>query len=183
MKRFIYLLALIFLPVGCAPSPVSTVGSNCETLQPTPGDVQYILNFGSELFTEAVWQRSYSVYEQETIVSWTHRSVASLADISMQLFCSDNGTADLELYYNAETLTEKFSNYDSTNIVASCKNEELVLYEIDAVAEGVNYVIHQWLQPLNQTRLLSVVTVFPKEETVLIEKYSQTLFPTLPTCP
>jgi hypothetical protein len=141
------------------------------------------LNFGSELFTEAVWMRSYSVYEQEAIVSWTHRSVASLADISMQLFCSDNGTADLELYYNTETLTEKFSNYDSTNIFASCKNEELVLYEIDAVAEGVNYVIHQWLQPLNQTRLLSVVTVFPKEETVLIEKYSQTLFPTLPTCP
>lgn len=183
MKRFIYLLALIFLPVGCTPGPAATVGSSCTSLQPTPGDVQYILNFGSELFTEAVWSRSYSVYEQEAIVSWTHRSVASLADISIQLFCSDNGTADLELYYNNETLTEKFSNYDSTNIAASCKNEDVILYEIDAVEENLNYSIHQWFQPLNATRLLSVVTVFPKEETVLIEKYNQTLFPTLPSCP
>lgn len=183
MKRFISLFALIFLVAGCAPSnTAAAVGSSCTSLQPTPGDVQYVLNFGSELFTEAVWVRSYSVYEQEAIVSWTHRSVAALADISMQLFCSDNGTADLELYYNNDTLTEKFSNYDSINIVASCKNEDVILYEIDAVEENANYVIHQWLQPLNTTRLLSVVTVFPKEETVLTGKYSQTLFPSLPSC-
>lgn len=182
MKKLISLLVLLPLLIGCAPSPVSAVGTNCESLQPTPGDVQYVLNFGRELFTEAVWSRSYSVYEQEAIVSWTHRSVASLSDISMQLFCSDNGTADLELYYNNDTLKEKFSNYDSTNIIASCKNEDVVLYEIDAVEENANYVIHQWLQPLNTTRLLSVVTVFPKEETVLTEKYSQTLFPSLPSC-
>jgi hypothetical protein len=182
MKKLIFLLVLIPLLIACAPAPAASVGTSCESLQPTPGDVQYVLNFGRELFTEAVWLRSYSVYEQEAIVSWTHRSVAALSDISVQLFCGDNGTADLELYYNIETLTEKFSNYDSTNIFASCKNEDVVLYEIDAVEENSNYVIHQWLQPLNQTRLLSVVTVFPREETVLIEKYSQTLFPTLPVC-
>jgi hypothetical protein len=182
MKRLISLLVLIPLLIGCAPSPVATVGTNCESLQPTTGDVQYVLNFGRELFIEAVWSRSYSVYEQEAIVSWTHRSVAALSDISMQLFCTDNGTADVELYYNNDTLTEKFSNYDSTNIIASCKNEDVVLYEIDAVEENENYVIRQWLQPLNTTRLLSAVIVFPKEETVLIEKYSQALFPTLPAC-
>lgn len=182
MKKIIYALVLIPLLIGCTPSAAVTVGTSCESLQPATSDVQYVLNFGRELFTEAVWSRSYSVYEQEAIVSWTHRSVAALADVSIQMICSGNGTADLELYYNNDTLTEKFSNYDSTNIVASCKNEEVILYEVDAVEENANYVIHQWLQPLNGTRLLSVVTVFPQEETALIEKYSQTLFPTLPAC-
>src|SRR5262245_26144425 len=114
MKKFIYFFILLPLLVGCA-SPgtaTATIGTSCESFQPTPGDVQYTLNFGSQLFTEAVWQRSYSVYEQEAIVSWTHRGVAALADVSMQLFCSDNGTADLELYYNNDTLADKFSNYD-----------------------------------------------------------------------
>jgi hypothetical protein len=182
MKKTFLLLLLIPLLIGCAPSPSTAVGSSCGSLQPTTGDVQYVLNFGRDLFTEAVWSRSYSVYELEAIVSWTHRSVAALSDISIQLFCGDNGTADLELYYNTDTLTEKFSNYDSTNIVDSCKNEDVVLYEIDAVEENENYVIHQWFQPLNNTRLLSVVTVFPREESVLIEKYGQTLFPSLPDC-
>ena len=182
MKKIIYILMLIPLLIGCAPVPSAAIGSSCESLQPTPGDVQYALNFGSSLFTEAVWVRGYSVYEQEAIVNWTHRSVAALSDVSIQLFCNDNGTADLELYYNTDTLKEKFSNYDSINIVTSCKNKDIVLYELDAVEEGSNYTIHQWFQPLNKTRLLSVVIVFPKEETVLTTKYSEQLFPDLPAC-
>ncbi len=182
MKKIIYILVLIPLLVGCAPAVSASIGSTCDSLQPTSGDVQYTLNFGGTLFTEAVWSRSYTVREQEAIVSWTHRSVAALSDVSMQLFCNDNGTADLELYYNSDTLQEKFSNYDSTSIVSSCKSEDVILYELDAVEEDVNYTIRQWFQPLNKTRLLSVVIVFPKEEPVLLEKYSKGLFPNLPAC-
>ena len=182
MKKMLYVLILIPLLLGCTPNAAASVGTGCESLQPTTGDVQYVLNFGSDLFTEAVWSRSYTAHEQEAIVSWTHRSVAALSDVSIQMFCDDNGTADLELYYNNDTLTEKFSNYDSTNISASCKSDDLVLYEVDAVEENANYTIRQWLQPLNKSRLLSVVVVFPKEENVLMEKYSQSLFPALPAC-
>src|SRR5689334_8639282 len=113
MKKLAYILVLIPLLLGCSPSSTASIGSSCDTLQPTAGDVQYVLNFGRDLFTDTVWSRMYTVQEQEAIVSWTHRSVAALSDVSMQLFCSDNGTADLELYYNEETLKEKFSNYDS----------------------------------------------------------------------
>lgn len=184
MKKLIYLLVLIPLLIGCGPSSPSTtaVGTTCETLQPTTADVQYVLNFGKDLFTNVVWSRSYTVQEQEAIVSWTHRSIASLADVSMLLFCDENGTADLELYYNNDTLKEKFANYDSINVVASCSDEDVILYELDAVEEGGAYTIHQWLEPLNTTRLLSVVVVFPKEETALLQKYSQSFFPALPAC-
>lgn len=183
MKKIIYLLVLLSLLIGCTPANSALpVGTNCDSLQPTTGDVQYVLNFGSDLFTNEVWSRSYTVHEQEAIVSWTHRSVAALSDISILLFCDGNGTADLELYYNADTLKEKFSNYDSAEITASCKNGDVLLYELDATEEGVNYVIRQWLQPLNTSRLFSVVLVFPKEEPTLLETYSKSLFPSLPAC-
>jgi hypothetical protein len=182
MKKIIYLLVLIPLLLGCGPGSTSAVGTSCDTLQPATADVQYVLNFGSDLFTNAVWSRSYTVHEQEAIVSWTHRSIAALSDVSILLFCSDNGTADLELYYNNDTLMEKFGNYDSVSVAASCKSEDIILYELDAVEEDAGYSIRQWLQPLNTTRLLSVVLVLPAEETALLEKYSQSFFPGLPTC-
>ena len=183
MKKLVYLLVLIPLLIGCGPTAASAaVGTSCDILQPSTADVQYVLNFGKDLFTNAVWSRSYTVQEQEAIVSWTHRSIASLADVSMLLFCGENSTADLELFYNNDSLKEKFSNYDSVDVAASCSNEDVVLYELDAVEEGAAYTIHQWLQPLNTTRLLSVVVVFPKEETALLEKYSQSFFPALPAC-
>jgi len=182
MKKTILFLLLIPLLIGCAPSPAASIGTGCDSLQPTQGDIQYSLNFGDSLFTDAVWSRSYTVREQEAIVSWTHRSVAALSDVSLQLFCDDNGTADLELYYNNDTVKQKFSNYDSVNIINSCKNTNTVLYEVDAVEQGVNYTIHQWFQAINKTRLLAVVIVFPKEESVLVQRYSQGLFPTLSAC-
>jgi hypothetical protein len=183
MKKMIYLLVLIPLLIGCGPASSSTVvGTTCDSLQPTTADVQYVLNFGKDLLTNEVWSRSYTVQEQEAIVFWRHRSIASLSEISMLLFCDGNGTADLELYFNKDTLQEKFFDYDAVEVVASCRNEDVILYRLDAVEEGVAYTIHQWLQPMNTTRLLSVVVVFPKEETALLEKYSQSFFPNLPAC-
>jgi hypothetical protein len=184
MKKLIYLLVLIPLLIGCGPSSSSAaVGSTCDSLQPTTADVQYVLNFGKDLLTNEVWSRSYTVQEQEAIVFWTHRSIASLSEISMLLFCEGNGTADLELYFNNDSLKEKFIDYDAVEVAASCSNAEVTLYKLDAVEEGAEYTIHQWLQTMNTTRLLSVVVVFPKEETALLEKYSQSFFPSLPACP
>ena len=183
MKKMIYLLVLIPLLIGCGPTSANTtVGTTCDSLQPATADVQYVLNFGKDLFTNEVWSRSYTVQEQEAIVFWTHRSIASLSEVTMLLFCGESTTADLELYYNNDTLKEKFGNYDAVDVAASCRNEEVILYELDAMEEGAAYTIHQWLQPINETRLLSVAVVFPKEETALLEKYSQSFFPALSAC-
>ncbi|MCC7117166.1 MAG: hypothetical protein IT310_01470 [Anaerolineales bacterium] len=183
MKKMFSVLVLIPLLIGCAPSPTTGIGSNCDSLQPTAGDVQYALDFGKDLFTEAVWSQSYTVRELDAVVNRTHRSVSALADISLLLFCNENGTGDLELFYNNQTVQEGFSNYQNASVVKSCQQDDLFLYEVSGAADGVEYSIHQWVQTLSKTRVLTVVTVFPKDEAALDEKYSQTLFPKLPACP
>jgi uncharacterized protein YqkB len=184
MKKIIFILLLGLFMAGCASttSPAVNLGTSCDNLQPTAGDIQYALNFGSKLFTNEVWQRSYTVQELDVIVSWTHRGVAALSDVSVLMFCNENGTDDLNLFYNNQIIKENFVNYDAAEITASCARDGIMLYELDAVEEGSNYKIHQWIQPLSKTRLLSVIIVFPKEDNVLVDRYSQEFFPTLPSC-
>lgn len=186
MKKILPILFLLaqFL-IGCsgsAPAGTSSIGTNCDSLQPTAGDIGYALNFGSKLFVDSVWQRSYTVRELDAVVSWNHRSFSALSDVSVLLFCNDNGTGDVELFYNTNTVHDNFANYDESTITNSCTKDGLMLYELDAVEEELNYKIRMWIQPLSKTRLLSVVLVFPVEESALFEKYSQELFPDLPVC-
>ncbi|MCC6261611.1 MAG: hypothetical protein IT311_12195 [Anaerolineales bacterium] len=182
MKKILSLFCLLPLLLGCAPASASAIGTNCDSLQPTNGDVQYALDFGNALFTEAVWERSYTVRELDVIVNRVHRSALALVDISLLLFCNDNGTDDIELFYNNQTVQEGFSNYENAVIVNSCQKDNLLLYEVTGSADGVDYSIHQWIRTLSKTRLLNVVAVFPKTEAALNEKYSQGLFPELPAC-
>jgi hypothetical protein len=185
MKKFILVFLFSTFLVSCGtPSsvPEAEVGTSCESLQPAVGDIQYALNFGRVLFTNEVWQRSYTVQELEVTVVWNHRGVLALSQISVELLCDGNGTTNMELYYNNETIQADFINYDSAAITSSCANGDLTLYELDALEEGVNYKIRKWVQPLNETRVSTVELVFSKEDNALLEKYSQEFFPSLPKC-
>ena len=184
MKKIIPLIILLSLfMLGCSAEKTSSIGSSCESLQPTEGDIQYALQYGNQLFQETNWIRSYTVQELDAIVSWTHRSLPAIADVSLLLFCNDRGTDDIDLFYNDETVRNNFLNYDSADIISSCKKDNTRLYQLDAMEENINYTIHFWAQPLNKTRLISVVVVFPKNESTLIESYDKELFPELPACP
>lgn len=186
MNKF-YIFALVLLLSACGSKPqaetISKPGTGCESLQPREADIQYALNFGKELFTEADWQRSYTVEELKAYVSWTHRNIAAIADVSMLLFCDPGGTQDLGGYFSPETLQAMLAAYDQTLIVSSCKKDDLLLYEIDAIEENVRYDIRLWAQALNETRALTVLVVFPKDENALLKTYSQKFFPQLASCP
>ncbi len=52
-------------------------------------DIQFALHYGNQLFQETNWTRSYTVQELDAIISWTHRSLPAIADVSLLLFCND----------------------------------------------------------------------------------------------
>jgi len=184
MNKFhIFVLALFLSACSSAQSAPSKPGVGCESLQPKEADVQYVLNFGRELFSETDWQRTYSVEELKAYVSWTHRSIAAISDVSLLLFCDAAGTQDLNWYFTDDLVNTMFGDYDQSLIVKSCNTEDLRLYELESVEENVKYDIRMWAQTLNESRVLTVVVVFPRDESALLEKYSQTFFPTLTACP
>lgn len=182
-KIYIFVLALLLCACGAQPVDKSTLSSSCESLQPTESDVQYALNYGKGLFTETNWLRSYTVSELNATVSWSHRTLAALADVTVFMFCDEAGTENISWFYSDEALKIMFQGYDESKLVASCNKDELLLYELQAVKENQAYSIRLWAEPLNKSRLLSVLITFPKEESASLNKYSQEFFPQLTSCP
>ena len=182
-KTYIFVLALLLTACGAQSVDKSDLSSSCESLQPTESDVQYALNYGKDLFTNANWMRSYTVKELEAAVSWTHRTRPALADVTVFLFCDETGTENISWFYSDESLQIMFQDYDEARLVKSCNSGDLLLYELEAVEENQTYDIHLWAEPLNRSRLLSVLLTFPKEESDMLNKYGQEFFPQLVSCP
>lgn len=180
---FAFALALLISACGSQSTEKSDLSVSCASLQPTENDVKYALEFGKELFTEVNWLRSYTVKELQATVSWTYRTMSSLADVTIYLFCDEAGTDDISWFYNEDALKVMFEGYDEAVLVASCSKDKLLLYEVDAVEEGQPYKIRLWAEPLNKSRLLSVLLTFPIEESDLLLKYGQEFFPDLSSCP
>ena len=181
---FIFTIAIAFFIGACgAQSPdKADLSVSCTSLQPTQGDVQYALDFGKELFTDVNWQRSYTVQELQATVSWTHRSMSALADVTVYMFCDDNGTDDITGFYNEQSLQVMFQGYDQSRLAASCAKDKLLLYQLEALKDGQTYNIRLWAEPLNKSRMLSVVVTFPAAENALLQQYGQEFFPELPEC-
>ena len=183
-KNYILILILVLVLALSSCSSMAQPADGCESLQPQNGDIQYALNFGSNLFTETDWQRSYMVQDLKAYVSWTHRSVPAIADVSMLLFCDEGGTKDVgSWYFTPENVQSMFLDYDQTAITKSCGVENLLLYELEAVEENVKYDIRLWAKTFNDTRVLTVLVVFPDNQKPLLGTYSQEFFPELPACP
>ena len=182
---FIFAIAIALFIGACnAKSPSKAdLSVSCASLQPTDNDVKYALDFGKELFTDVNWTRSYTVKELQATVSWTHRTQAALADITLYMFCDDAGTDDVSWFYNADALKVMFESYDQATLTASCTRDKIMHFEIDAVEEGQDYKIKLWAEPLNKSRLLSVLLTFPAGETDLLTQYSNEFFPDFATCP
>jgi hypothetical protein len=185
MKRIYVFVILSLLVSACGSQPIgkADLSSSCESLQPTESDVQFALNYGKDLFTNVNWIRSYTVKELQATVSWTHRTTSAIADISLFLFCDETGTENISWFYSDEALQVLFQDYDSATLTASCDKDGLLLYELEAIEENQTYDIRLWAEPLNKSRLLSVLLTFPKEENTLLNKYSQEFFPQLASCP
>jgi len=185
MKKIYIFIALTLLLSACGTQSASKsdLSSSCESLQPTETDVQYALNYGKDLFTDVNWIRSYTVKELQATVSWTHRTAPAIADVTVFMFCDETGTENISHFYSDEALQTMFQGYDHTNLSASCDKNGLLLYELEAVKENQEYNIRLWAEPLNKSRMLSVLLTFSKDESTLLKKYSQDFFPQLASCP
>jgi hypothetical protein len=183
MNKFYVLAFVLFLSACSAQPSASQPGSGCDSFQPAQADIEYVLNFGKELFSETDWQRSYTVEEFKAYVSWTHRSVSAISDVSILLFCDEGGTQDIGWYFNDDSVQTMFTEYDQSLLVKSCAKDDFLLYEFEAIEENIKYDIRFWAQTLNKSRVLTMMLVFPRDESNMLEQYGQQFFPELSSCP
>jgi hypothetical protein len=200
MKRF-YGIAFIFLLASCnalpkfmqpqtqettdtefTPSEYGSGDALCKSTLPTEEDIQYALNFGSEVFADGNWSQVYEISEYSAYVEYTHKSLPALAYVEMLLFCVDQGTEDVKEWYFDPNIETIFAPLGELTI-NSCSKDNLLLYEVDADGEDADHINKMWVQVFDKIHVLTVKLVMSDTLADELEEYSHTLFPKFSACP
>jgi len=160
-----------------------TATSACISLKPTQADIDRALAFTGRIFEKEDWERSYTVTEERVTVSWLSNSLASVAFLQVLIFPCGYEEPDLNQYFNDETWDIIFSNYESYEHAAECRNDAgLRLYEFDVISNGAPYLAHYWARNDTDTRVITFMMFVPADSFELLDSYGYSLFPQLSNC-
>lgn len=200
MKKYFLAFIIVLLVSACGPSKLSTPTSTpqltvateppvaiatpaCISFEPTDADVDRALTYTKDIFSGAEWERSYTVQSGRVSVSWADSVDTAIAYLEALIFPCSYEEPDLNAYFNTENWQVIFSNYESYQPVAECRTDNgLRLYQFSAVDSGSTYDINFWAQNDTDTRVISMMLVFPAESDALMDDYSNVLFPELTSC-
>jgi len=201
MKKIFLTLLILYSVSACAGNPSQAAPESteapvaaseivpkltpiCISSEPAQKDIDRALTFTGELFSAPEWTRSYTVADGRVSVFWSNDPLGVVAYLEALIFPCGYEEPDLDNFFNDENWQIIFANYDSYEPVSECKRDDgLRLYEFTAVTAGFDYNINYWAQNDTDTRVISVMTVFPVESQSLMDEYSARLFPNFISCP
>lgn len=200
MKKYFLVFIIVLLVSACGPSKVATpisapqltaateppvpmATAACISFEPTDEDVDRALAYTKDIFGGAEWERSYTVQSGRVSVSWADGVDTAIAYLEALIFPCSYEEPDLNDYFNTDNWQVIFSNYESYQLLAECRTDNgLRLYQFSAVDSGLTYDINFWAQNDTDTRVISMMLVFPAESDALMDDYSSVLFPELTSC-
>ncbi len=165
-------------------TPLPTVTAVCTSNKPTQSDIDRALTYTQTAIDELDWEKSYTVEEGRVSVTWFNNPQGAIIYLEARLFPCGYEEPDLNKYYSEENWQAVFQNYESYQMLDSCKtNTGLRLYEFTAQNQGFTYAVKYWVENDTETRIISTMMVFPLESSLLMDEYSARLFPQYKTCP
>ncbi len=200
MKKFLLAFVIVLLVSACGtPSaavptnelpPTVDAGSDvvqatpvCISQEPTDADIDRALTYTEELFSGVEWERTYTVGGGRVSVTWSNGADAAIAYLEALIFPCTYEEPDLNNFFGAENWQVIFANYESYQSVAECRTDNgLRLYQFSAVDSGFEYDIKYWVENDTETRVIGMMIVFPADADVLMDEYSNKLFPELTSC-
>ena len=191
-KRYLFaLLGLFVLGCGCSVaylvfngtiSRIANESSSCESAKITDSDVEFINNYGNDLFPENDWTRSYTVKTSSAFVERTSEATSGAVSINNFILC-DASLEKLKESLNDKTIATMLREYDQYESLISCQESDVLLYEFEAMRKSKKYNIKIWVKPLEKRHhAVAVALVFGKDEAEYMNEYSSKLFPELIAC-
>ncbi|CAG0952506.1 hypothetical protein ANAEL_00144 [Anaerolineales bacterium] len=171
-------------PTKTEEAPLPTVTAACISPEPTQKDIDRVLSFTEGTFDVAEWERSYTVAENRVSVTWLNNPSGAIAYLEAIIFPCGYEEPDLNNYYSDENWKTIFQYYENYELVDECKRDDgLRLYEFKTQNQGFEYGVKYWVKNDTDTRVISMMIVFPLELNAMMGDYSTRLFPTYPNCP
>lgn len=171
-------------PIKPTEKPLPTVTPVCISTNPTQNDIDRALSFTGTAFDSSEWERTDTVGEDRVSVTWLNNPSGAVAYLEAVIFPCGYEEPDLNNYYSDENWRNVFQNYENYELVDECKrNDGLRLYEFKTRNQGFEYEVKYWVKNDTDTRVISMMIVFPLELNAMMGDHSTRLFPTYPTCP
>lgn len=156
----------------------------CISTEPTQADIDRALSYTGDTFGPPTWKRTYSVAEYRVTVTWLNDRYGALASLEALTYPCGYGEQDINAYFSNEGWQAIFANYESYQPVDECrKGTGLRLYQFTVKNQSIDYALNYWVQNDTDTRLVTLMLVFPITEQTTLEDTSTRLFPDLPNCP
>lgn len=192
MKKILFSLIGLLLFSACelsalptptsTPSIIPTLDPSCVSPQPTQDDIDRALSFTGKLFDTPNWERSYSVMEGRVAVTWLHVD-GFLAYLEALIYPCGYKEDDIDIYFSDQNWKIILSNYESYELETGCRKDEgLRLYELSVVADSIEYEMRYWVVSDTNTRVITLMLVFPLGFENMMNDYANNIFPTLETC-
>lgn len=165
-------------------TPLPTVTPACISPKPTQDDVDRALSYTGETLNTPNWEQSYTVNETSVAVLWQDAPQGALVYLEARIKPCGYEEPDLNREFSDENWGATFANYESYELTGECKNNDgLRLYEFKTQNQGFEYGIRYWIKSDTDTRVISLMIVFPLESQDMFDGYSISLFPAYPSCP
>ena len=175
---------IVVPPTKPADLPLPTVTPVCISPEPTQKDIERALSFADTAFDASEWERSYTAAGNRVSVTWLNNPSGAVAYLEALIFPCGYEEPDLNNYYNDENWKTIFQYYETYKLIDECKkNDGLRLYEFKTQNQGFEYGVKYWVRNDTDTRVISMMIVFPLELNAMMGDYSTRLFPTYPSCP
>ncbi|NIS80580.1 MAG: hypothetical protein GTO14_10335 [Anaerolineales bacterium] len=165
--------------------PLSTPGECEPSIDPSQQDVDYILTYTGEIFDSDDWQRSYTVKELRTNVTWLNHQEGALAFLEYLIFSCGYTQDDFENFFSDQNLEAViFVDYKNLKRLATCTSneEDLMLHEFSAEVQDRQYLVYYWIKLDRETRILTMLLTFPRESEAKLVSYASAIFPELSSC-
>jgi hypothetical protein len=183
------LLAVSLTVFLAACSPISEPAAQgegqrdeCGFVEPSQAEVDKTLSFKKEVFNPEEWLKSYSVEPYKISVSRQNEVESSIAYVEYLIYNCGYGQNELAEYFNDEGFNIVFAGYEAHNLAAFCEQESLALYKFELLDEGAEYAANYWVKQEDDTHVLVVMLVFPRESSAQLDEYSRKIFPDLTSC-
>lgn len=166
-------------------TPTETTVTDCTTqTEPTEQDIQYLLGFPGDSLASAEWERSYQVKNMVASATWMNNTKGAMVDVEMLIFSCGYTQNNVDTYFSEKNLTEVILRDYQPVFTSKCKDVtgRLELFEFNATLHEQPYLVRLWIQPVNDTRLLSAILTYPEVSKGEFDQVSQELFSSLHSC-
>lgn len=150
----------------------------------TAADLDIALSYGVDVFPSGMWAMTFNESPQtaRSTAEWRSNELGALAYLEVIHYDCGYTIASIDAYTSAENLAILLEDYDAWEQTDACKVGDTRLHEFDVLVNDLDYRIRYWIEPVNPTRIVTLLLAFPAGDLSNMGRYANLLFPDIPSC-